>query len=87
VNDTPAGAGTNEATLTMVADPTAVVKFDPATYSVREGDGNVIIKVRKYGTGAATMDYFTSGANEEHDFRCRGHPERRAGNAGRACHC
>ena len=29
-------------------------------YSVREGQGNVVVGVRKFGHGAATVDYATS---------------------------
>jgi hypothetical protein len=60
LNNTPAGIGTANSTLTMVTNPAPVFKFSVATYSVREGQGSIVVTVRKYGSGPATVSYTTS---------------------------
>lgn len=61
LNNTPAGAGTAAASLTMITNPTPVFKFSAPTYSVIEGQQTyIVIAVRKYGSGAGTVNYATS---------------------------
>jgi len=60
LNDTEAGTGIAASSLTMVSNPPPVLKFNSAVYSVREGQGNLVVTVRKYGNGSNTVDYTTS---------------------------
>jgi V8-like Glu-specific endopeptidase len=60
LNNTPAGAGTATNSLTMITNPSPAFKFSAVTYSVREGQGNIVVTVRKYGNGAASVNYATS---------------------------
>jgi len=60
LNATPGGAGAASASLTMVANPPPLLAFGAINYSVREGQGNVVVIVRKYGEGPATVNYTTS---------------------------
>ncbi len=60
INNTPNGAGSASSVLTMVTNPIPIFKFSAASYSVREGQGSVIVTVRKFGNGAATVNYATS---------------------------
>jgi hypothetical protein len=60
LNNTAAGAGTGATTLTMVTDPAPVFKFSAPTYSAVEGQQTyIVITVRKYGSGAASVNYGT----------------------------
>ena len=54
------GAGTASTTLTMNANPTPAFRFSSANYSVREGQDNIVVIVRKYGNGAAMVNYSTA---------------------------
>ena len=60
LNNTTNGLGKNASVLTMSTNPNPIFKFSATTYSVREGQGNIVILVRKFGNGAATVDYATS---------------------------
>lgn len=59
LNDTPAGAGTATNRLTMVTNPSPVFKFTAAAYSVREGQGSIVVAVRKFGAGTGMVNYAT----------------------------
>ncbi|NJM55435.1 MAG: hypothetical protein HC841_05550, partial [Verrucomicrobiae bacterium] len=60
LNATLSGAGTAIASLTMVASPPPVLAFTLASYSVREGQGNVTVTIRKFGDGVVSVRYATS---------------------------
>jgi hypothetical protein len=60
LNNTTKGAGTAATTLTMSTNPRPVFRFSAAAYSVREGAGSIVIPARKFGNGAATVNYATS---------------------------
>jgi hypothetical protein len=60
LNATPAGEGSTSAHYTMLAVPPPVFTFGAPAYSVREGQGNVVVTVQKIGEGAATVDFSTA---------------------------
>jgi hypothetical protein len=60
LNNTPSRTGIEASTLTLVASPAPTLAFSAPTYSIREGQGNLTVIVRKFGTGTASVNIATS---------------------------
>ncbi len=60
VSPEPEGVGSAASTLIMGATAPPVFAFTSPDYSVREGQGNIVVTVRKFGSGAASVNYVTA---------------------------
>jgi hypothetical protein len=56
----PEAVGTNTTTFTMSTNFVPVFALSSENYSTREGDGSVVLTVRKFGAVAAQVDYATT---------------------------